>query len=55
MPAAWGAGLTTIAADGSVLDTWYPHLGWGVTVAEGAAESLAAGARSDERVGRTGG
>jgi 2,3,4,5-tetrahydropyridine-2-carboxylate N-succinyltransferase len=49
MPAAWGAGLATIADDGTVLDTWYPHLGWGPAVAEGAAESLAAGARSDER------
>ncbi len=26
---AWGAGLATIASDGSVLDTWYPWLGWG--------------------------
>ncbi len=26
---AWGAGLATIAADGSVLDTWYRWLGWG--------------------------
>jgi 2,3,4,5-tetrahydropyridine-2-carboxylate N-succinyltransferase len=49
MPAAWGAGLATIADDGSVLDTWYPHLGWGAEVVAGAAESLAAGARSDER------
>jgi 2,3,4,5-tetrahydropyridine-2-carboxylate N-succinyltransferase len=49
MPEAWGAGLATIADDGSVLDTWYPHLGWGPAVAEGAAESLAAGALSDER------
>ena len=26
---AWGRGLATIAADGSVLDTWYPDLGLG--------------------------
>ena len=26
---AWGAGLATIAADGSVLDTWFRWLGWG--------------------------
>jgi 2,3,4,5-tetrahydropyridine-2-carboxylate N-succinyltransferase len=27
--AAWGAGLATVAADGSTLDTWYRWLGWG--------------------------
>ena len=26
---AWGAGLATTAADGSVLDAWYRWLGWG--------------------------
>lgn len=26
---AWGRGLATVAADGSVLDTWYPDLGLG--------------------------
>jgi len=26
---AWGAGLATIASDGSVLDTWFRWLGWG--------------------------
>ena len=26
---AWGAGLATLAADGTVLDTWYRWLGWG--------------------------
>ncbi|MGK2929184.1 MAG: 2,3,4,5-tetrahydropyridine-2,6-dicarboxylate N-succinyltransferase, partial [Acidimicrobiales bacterium] len=26
---AWGAGLATVASDGSVLDTWYRWLGWG--------------------------
>jgi 2,3,4,5-tetrahydropyridine-2,6-dicarboxylate N-succinyltransferase len=29
MTAAWGRGLATIAADGAVLDTWYPDLGLG--------------------------
>jgi 2,3,4,5-tetrahydropyridine-2,6-dicarboxylate N-succinyltransferase len=29
MPAAWGHGLTTTAASGAVLDTWYRHLGLG--------------------------
>jgi 2,3,4,5-tetrahydropyridine-2,6-dicarboxylate N-succinyltransferase len=28
-PSAWGAGLTTIAADGSTLDAWFRWLGWG--------------------------
>jgi 2,3,4,5-tetrahydropyridine-2-carboxylate N-succinyltransferase len=26
---AWGAGLATIATDGTVLDTWFRWLGWG--------------------------
>ncbi|MEO1058798.1 MAG: 2,3,4,5-tetrahydropyridine-2,6-dicarboxylate N-succinyltransferase [Actinomycetota bacterium] len=26
---AWGAGLATVARDGSALDTWYRWLGWG--------------------------
>ncbi len=26
---AWGAGLATVAANGDVLDTWYPWFGWG--------------------------
>lgn len=29
MTAAWGAGLTTVTSDGTVLDTWFPHLGLG--------------------------
>ena len=32
MPAAWGVGLATIAADKTVLDTWYRALGWGTSV-----------------------
>ncbi|MGZ4674640.1 MAG: 2,3,4,5-tetrahydropyridine-2,6-dicarboxylate N-succinyltransferase [Ilumatobacteraceae bacterium] len=27
---AWGRGLATVAADGTVLDTWYPDLGLGI-------------------------
>ena len=26
---AWGAGLTTEAADGTTLDVWYRWFGWG--------------------------
>ena len=26
MALAWGRGVATIAADGSVLDTWYRHM-----------------------------
>ncbi len=35
--AAWGVGISTVAADGSVLDVFYRHLGWGdqVTSATG--------------------
>jgi len=29
MAQAWGRGVATIAADGTVLDTWFPHLGLG--------------------------
>jgi len=29
---AWGVGIATIAADGSVLDVFYRHLGWGEQV-----------------------
>jgi 2,3,4,5-tetrahydropyridine-2,6-dicarboxylate N-succinyltransferase len=34
---AWGAGWTTTAADGTVLDAWFPWLGWG----EGGDDGLA--------------
>ncbi len=47
MPAAWGAGLATIATDGTVLDTWYPSFGWGPAVDAGARAELPA-ARVDE-------
>ncbi len=42
---AWGAGLTTLAADGSTLDAWFRWLGWGeygsdaMTVAHGEVEA----------------
>ncbi|MCU1500825.1 MAG: putative tetrahydrodipicolinate N-succinyltransferase [Ilumatobacteraceae bacterium] len=29
MSRAWGVGLATVATDGAVLDTWFPHLGLG--------------------------
>ncbi len=29
MRMAWGAGLTTVAADGTVLDAWFRWFGWG--------------------------
>jgi len=29
MAAAWGVGLASVAADGTVLDVWYRRLGWG--------------------------
>jgi 2,3,4,5-tetrahydropyridine-2-carboxylate N-succinyltransferase len=32
---AWGVGLATIAADGTTLDTFYRHLGWGDAVPSG--------------------
>ncbi|MDA3015472.1 MAG: 2,3,4,5-tetrahydropyridine-2,6-dicarboxylate N-succinyltransferase [Actinomycetota bacterium] len=34
---AWGAGWTTVAADGTVLDAWFCWLGWG----EGGEDELA--------------
>ena len=52
---AWGVGLTTEAADGTVLDAWYRWFGWGdltddAMAAEPAmAEALAAPERRDER------
>lgn len=45
---AWGVGLATIAADGTTLDTWYPHLGLGDLPTGTFADELAAGARRDD-------
>ena len=32
---AWGVGIATVAADGSTLDTYFRHLGWGDSVPAG--------------------
>ncbi|MGB1381718.1 MAG: hypothetical protein ACPG7T_07575, partial [Ilumatobacteraceae bacterium] len=34
---AWGAGFTTTAADGTVLDAWFGWLGWGDEGEDGLA------------------
>lgn len=47
--AAWGVGVSTIAADGSVLDVFYRHLGWGEQVS--SAASLPAQSGTDDRRG----
>ena len=47
---AWGQGLASIAADGTVLDTWFRSLGWGESVPDDAP-SVDAGARFDGRRG----
>ena len=52
---AWGVGLTTEAADGTVLDAWYRWYGWGELTDESLAaepamaEALDAPERRDER------
>lgn len=48
MAAAWGHGLATVAADGTVLDTWFHELGWGERA---PAWSRPLEATSDERRG----
>jgi 2,3,4,5-tetrahydropyridine-2,6-dicarboxylate N-succinyltransferase len=50
---AWGRGVATIAADGSVLDTWYPHLGLGEAPGSPAVDDLAPLYRTDEVRGVT--
>jgi 2,3,4,5-tetrahydropyridine-2-carboxylate N-succinyltransferase len=45
---AWGRGLATIAADGTVLDTWFGELGLGEMPAE-PTRHWAGGERSDDR------
>ncbi len=47
MTLAWGRGVATISADGSVLDTWFPHLDLGSLPRSDAADDLAAMYRSD--------
>lgn len=51
--AAWGDGLATVAADGTVLDTWYPapQLGELPTPAPAAWEPPAGAVGADERRG----
>src|SRR4051812_23329784 len=51
MPAAWGVGLATIAADGTTLDTWYRRLGWGEVIAPDDARALDGGPDLDPRRG----
>ncbi len=53
MATAWGRGVATIAADGSVLDTWYPSLGLGEAPNPGAADDLQPLYRTDEIRGVT--
>ena len=45
---AWGRGLATIAADGSVLDTWYPDLGLGDIVDSAGTMDRSAAERHDD-------
>jgi 2,3,4,5-tetrahydropyridine-2-carboxylate N-succinyltransferase len=48
---AWGAGFTTEARDGTILDAWFRWLGWGEFGTDAPAEvdgELAGGARADE-------
>ncbi len=47
MTLAWGRGVATIAADGSVLDTWYRHLGLGDAPNPGVIDDLAPMYRAD--------
>ncbi|CAN5179685.1 2,3,4,5-tetrahydropyridine-2,6-dicarboxylate N-succinyltransferase [soil metagenome] len=48
MTSAWGHGLATIAADGTVLDTWYPSPALGDAPGSGPLE-LAGEAQPDDR------
>jgi 2,3,4,5-tetrahydropyridine-2,6-dicarboxylate N-succinyltransferase len=48
---AWGAGFSTVARDGTVLDAWYRWLGWGELGEEAPEEvdvALAGGDRTDD-------
>ena len=49
--AAWGAGFSTVAADGTTLDAWFRWLGWGEFGTEAPTEvdeALAGGDRPDD-------
>jgi 2,3,4,5-tetrahydropyridine-2,6-dicarboxylate N-succinyltransferase len=49
MSIAWGIGLATITADGTVLDTWFPRLGLGEPpVNDGRHDGLQDAVRTDE-------
>jgi 2,3,4,5-tetrahydropyridine-2,6-dicarboxylate N-succinyltransferase len=48
MGTAWGRGLATIAADGAVLDTWYPEVGLGEMPVTIGAFDLATAQRHDD-------
>ncbi len=47
MTLAWGRGVATISADGSVLDTWFPHLDLGSLPPIEAPDDLTSTYRSD--------
>ena len=51
--AAWGRGVATVAADGTVLDTWFPDLGVGPIPAAPAENELAGLVGSDDVRGVT--
>ena len=46
--AAWGRGLATVAADGVVLDSWYPELGLGDIAEAPSATDRTSAERHDE-------
>lgn len=48
MSTAWGRGLATIGPDGTVLDTWFRHLGLGHAPNPGVADDLAGAVRRDD-------
>jgi 2,3,4,5-tetrahydropyridine-2,6-dicarboxylate N-succinyltransferase len=51
MRVAWGAGFSTVAGDGTILDAWFRWLGWGELGEEAPDEvdvALAGGDRVDE-------
>ncbi len=48
MTAAWGRGLATVAADGTVLDTWFRELGLGIEPTPGSFAAYAKAERHDE-------